>query len=453
MNHKVYATIQKYSMLQPGDAVVVAFSGGADSSALLEFFCQNRRKLGLTKVVAVHVNHLLRGEEAMRDEEFVRMRCASKGIPCIVERRDIRKLAEQNGESLEACGRRIRYEVLEKVAEKYHAKIATAHTLGDNAETVLFHLARGTAMRGLCGIPPVRGNIIRPLIDCSRQEIERYLEQEGLSFCMDSSNSEMEYARNRIRREVIPALEQLNQAAQRNIVRTSRQLYLEENFLEELCQEQIQQMETTQGYDCQKFSGLHAALQRRIAFSLAAQRIASMDEKRVELLCHAMRTGQGKIRLNGDFYAKVSHFLLTFEGEMEENQKVLQAPLKRLLEGDVQVRFQAVIIDLQNWENFKKIHKNLLKSVLDYDRIIGNAVLRHRQPSDKIRLVNRNVTKTLKKLFSEKKIPSQVREQLAVLSDEQGVIWVEGFGCDERVALTPQTKRILCFTDTIQESR
>ena len=99
MNHKVYATIQKYSMLQPGDAVVVAFSGGADSSALLEFFCQNRRKLGLTKVVAVHVNHLLRGEEAMRDEEFVRMRCASKGIPCIVERRDIRKLAEQSGES------------------------------------------------------------------------------------------------------------------------------------------------------------------------------------------------------------------------------------------------------------------------------------------------------------------------------------------------------------------
>ncbi len=452
MNRKVFAAIREYSMLQPGDSVVVACSGGADSTALLEFFCQNRRQLALSEVSAVHVNHLLRGEEAMRDEGFVRKFCASRGIHCIVERRDVRKLANQSGESLETCGRRIRYEILEAAAETCHAKIATAHTLGDNAETLLFHMARGTGRRGLCGIPPVRGRIIRPLIFCTRQEIEDYLNCRGLSYCTDSSNFETDFARNQIRRVVIPALEQVNQAAQANLVRMSRRLREEEDFLETLCRDQIEQMETPLGYDCEKFSGLHPALQRRIAFSLAKSRGVSMDGKRVELLRRVMEAGHGQIRLNEDFYAKISHFLLTFERVGKKSREVCEIPLTQLLNGEGESHVSVFITERKNWENFKKIHKNLLKSTLDYDRIIGNAVLRCKRPGDSIRLVNRGMTKTLKKLFSESKIPAQVRECLAVLSDEQGVIWAEGFGCDERVAVTGKTRRFLCFTDTIQES-
>lgn len=453
MNHKVFAAIERYSMLQPGDAVVIAYSGGADSSALLEFFCENRGQLSLSNIIAVHVNHLLRGEEAARDEEFVRNRCASKGIPCVVERRDIRKIAEHSGESLETCGRRIRYEILGNIAERYQAKIATAHTLGDNAETILFRMSRGTGMKGLCGIPPVRENVIRPLIFCTRQDIEEYLKQRGVSYCTDSTNFETDYARNRIRQEVIPALEQINPAAQKNIVQMSRQLQAEEEFLQELCGQQIEKMKTAFGYDCHEFPRLHVAMQSRVAYSLCKERVPSIDEKRVELLCAAMRSGRGEIRLNQRFCAKISHFLLTFEEGIEENHRKQIVPLQQLLEINEESSLHAAVIAIQDGENFKKIHKNLLKRTLDYDRIIGNAVLRHRQPLDKIRLANRGMTKTLKKLFSEEKIPLQIRDSLFVLADAQGVIWVEGFGCDERVALTQDTKRVLCFTDTIQESR
>ncbi len=452
MNRKVFSAIKQYSMLEPGDSVIIACSGGADSTALLDFFCKNRRQLSLSAVLAVHVNHLLRGEEALRDEEFVRRLCAAEGIQCLVERRDIRKLASLSGESLETCGRRVRYEILENIAQKYRAKIATAHTLGDNAETILFRMARGTGHKGLCGIPPVRGRIIRPLIFCTRQEIEGYLAEQGLTYCTDSSNLELEFARNQIRQVVIPALEQINQAVQVNLARMSGQLREEEDFLETLCLKQIKQMQTPLGYDCRNFSTLHPALQRRVIFSLAGKRVPSVDEKRVGLICRALETGQGKIRLDGDFYANISHFLLTFEKKTEPNQEEWQIPLKQLLDGRGQASVSVTVIEKENWENFKKIHKNLLKSALDYDRIIGNAVLRHKRPGDSIRLADRKMTKTLKKLFSEYKIPIQIRERLTVLSDEQGVIWVEGFGCDERVAPTGRTKRALCFTDTIQES-
>lgn len=453
MNHKALETIREFSMLQPGDSVVVGYSGGADSSALLEFFYKNREILGIKELVAVHINHLLRGQEAQRDEDFVRARCASKGIRCFAIKKDIHMLARQNGESLEACGRRVRYEVFEEIAAQFGAKIATAHTLDDNAETVLFHLARGTGMKGLCGIPPVRGNIIRPLIACTREEIEEYLHQAGLTYCTDSTNLSVEYTRNRIRHKVMPELEDVNCSVRQNIGRMSRILRLEDDFLEQLCIRELKQRKTPEGYDCTNFSALHPAMQARVARRMIAPAVDFCDEKRLHLVLEAMRSGGGKVRLNGDFYAVISHFLLTVEPANRKENPRAEIPLPDLLAETWEGIPRAILLPGEEWENFKKIHKKLLKSSLDYDRIIGNALLRHRCPSDRIRLAGRGVTKTLKKLFAEQKLPLQLRERLFVLSDEQGVIWAEGFGCDERVAITRQTKRVLCFTDTIEESR
>lgn len=453
MNRKVLKTIRDFSMLQPGDSVVIGYSGGADSSALLEFFCKNREELGLREILAVHVNHQLRGEEAKRDEEFVKKRCASKGVRCFVLSRDVRRLAGQNRESLEACGRRVRYEAFEEFAARYHAKIATAHTLDDNAETILFHLARGTGLKGLCGIPPVRGNIIRPLIACSRREIEEYLKQAGLDFCTDSTNLSGEYTRNRIRRSILPVLEQINPAVRQNIGRMSGILRQENDFLEQMCEQEVHRRKTSLGYDCIGFDSLHPALQARTAKQIAETAVKSLDEKRLELLLGAMRAGYGKIRLSGEYYAVVSHFLLTLEHAGKEKPPLQEISLRTLLAGPMEDFPHVLLVSMEEWENFKKIHKNLLKSSLDYDKIIGNAVLRHRAPSDRIRIAGRGVTKTLKKLFADSKLPLKMRERLFVLSDEQGVIWAEQFGCDERVALTRQTKRVLCFTDTTEESR
>ncbi len=195
MLETVKQTIEDYHMLNPGEPVLAALSGGADSVALL------RALLALGYPVrAFHLNHCLRGAESDRDEAFCRALCERLGVPLTVERIDVG--AQTAGEGIEAAARRIRYERL--VAAAQGAKIATAHTADDNLETMLFHLARGTGPKGLAGIPPVRGDIIRPLIGAERAQVEAYLSELGQDFVTDSTNLSDDYTRNRIRHEVVP---------------------------------------------------------------------------------------------------------------------------------------------------------------------------------------------------------------------------------------------------------
>ena len=201
MLETVKQTIEDYHMLSPGEPVLAALSGGADSVALLRALLA----LGYS-VRAFHLNHCLRGAESDRDETFCRALCERLGVPLTVERIDVR--AQTAGEGIEAAARRIRYERL--VAAAQGAKIATAHTADDNLETMLFHLARGTGPKGLAGIPPVRGDIIRPLIGAERAQVEAYLAELGQDFVTDSTNLSGDYTRNRIRHEVVPVLRQLN---------------------------------------------------------------------------------------------------------------------------------------------------------------------------------------------------------------------------------------------------
>ena len=177
MEAKVFKTIQKYHMLSSEDVVLVALSGGADSMALLYFLYKNCNY----KLYAAHINHNLRGEESDGDEEFVKTCCKNLKIELFILNADVKKEAQCKGFSIEQAARSIRYDFLEKTAEGLHAKIATAHTLSDNMETVLFNLVRGTGIKGLCGIPPVRNNIIRPLLECTRAEIEEYCAKNNFS--------------------------------------------------------------------------------------------------------------------------------------------------------------------------------------------------------------------------------------------------------------------------------
>ena len=202
----VKRTISDYMMLETGENVLVALSGGADSTALL----LSLRELGYP-VRAFHLNHCLRGAESDRDEAFCRRLCEKLGVELTVERVDIAAAAGDS--AVEETARRIRYARLEHAA--HGAKIAVAHNADDNLETMLFHLVRGTGAKGLTGIPPVRGRIIRPLIEVERREIEAFLRERGQDFVTDSTNADTAYTRNRLRQEVVPVLRELNpQAAQ-----------------------------------------------------------------------------------------------------------------------------------------------------------------------------------------------------------------------------------------------
>ena len=211
MRDKVLDTIEKYEMIGQGDHVCAAVSGGADSAALLAFLLSLREPMGLT-VTACHLNHCLRGAEADRDEAFVRELCQRWQVPLTVERVEVAELARQEHLSEETAGRKARYALFERLHRETGCKVATAHTLSDNMETVLFSMARGTGLRGMCGIQPVRDYLIRPLIAVTRQEVEAYCAENGIGFVTDSTNFSEEYTRNRIRLRLIPELYALNPA-------------------------------------------------------------------------------------------------------------------------------------------------------------------------------------------------------------------------------------------------
>ena len=204
---KIKSAIEKFSMIKKGDSVIVALSGGADSMALAFFLNSVKDEYGIT-LSAAHVNHGIRGAVADADEAFVKKFCENNGIALHILHVDVPKIASETGETHEECGRRIRYEFFESIDEA--SLIATAHNLNDNAETLLFRIARGTGLKGICSIPPVRGRIIRPLIECSREEIERYCNDNKISYVTDETNLSDEYTRNYIRHEILPLFEKIN---------------------------------------------------------------------------------------------------------------------------------------------------------------------------------------------------------------------------------------------------
>ena len=195
MRDKVLTWMHAQEMTQPGDTVVCAVSGGADSVCMLHVLLSLRDTLGIT-VEAAHFNHHLRGKESDRDEAFVRQLCETLGVHLYVDGGDVQSRAARTHESMEEAARKLRYAFFSSLP----GLIATAHTQDDNLETVLLNLTRGTGLTGLCGIPPKRENLIRPLLPCSRAEIEDYLEKNGLSYVTDSSNLLPDVRRSRPRR-------------------------------------------------------------------------------------------------------------------------------------------------------------------------------------------------------------------------------------------------------------
>lgn len=221
-------------MLPNEGVVLCAVSGGADSMGLLLWLSELAGKYGFS-VAAAHFNHGLRGEAADRDERFVRDLCAERNIPFYCGRGDVAAAARERGWSIEEAGRNLRYRFLEETAQKIGAvRIATAHHRGDDAETVLLNLIRGSGLAGLCGIAPVRGIFIRPLLDTPRREIEEYLTARGVSWVNDESNDTNQYARNRIRHEVLPLLREMNPKIEETLHQTAQLLRKEDAYLQKV---------------------------------------------------------------------------------------------------------------------------------------------------------------------------------------------------------------------------
>jgi len=229
----VKQTIKKYNMLDDNDSVVVGLSGGADSVFLLYMLLE---LVEIKNVFAMHVNHNLRGGDANADENFTKELCEKLGIPLKIFSEDVKEFAKKEGFGIEEAGRNIRYKRMEEARIFFNAtKIATGHHSDDVVETVLMNLCRGAGLKGLCGIPPIQKNIVRPLIDVSRKEIEEFLHKKQIPYITDKSNLSLDYTRNRIRQIIIPALEkEVNLNASKNIARNAKLIREEDELLAKL---------------------------------------------------------------------------------------------------------------------------------------------------------------------------------------------------------------------------
>ena len=450
MKHKITDTIDKYNMIKDGDSVCVALSGGPDSVSLFNYFVENRDILKINKLYACHLNHNLRGKESDRDENFVKMLCADSRVEVFIKSVDINALCGEIRTSVEETARNARYDFFREIHEKYDCKIATAHTLSDCMETAVFNMSRGTGTRGLCGITPVRDYIIRPLIRCSRREVEKYCCENDISFVTDSTNNEDVYTRNRIRHGIIPKLYELNPAVENAFVRLFEQGESEQAYLDLETDRAYESIKNSDKFMRKPFLELHKA----IAYRLLAKALSEYDIEisflRLELLYEYILSGTGTVQLNKNYYlnAKSDFF------EISENEKSSQEYFEEEIkfqnnETEIKKIFpksKTVIFQLIQCEQSIKFEKNLkkdLKNCLDYDKIKNGIFVRQKKEGDKITLSRRNCTKSLKKLFTEMKIPAEKRESQLIMSDGEDVIWVEGAGVSQKTEVNNETKNII----------
>lgn len=430
MKKTVLKAVKEFSLF--GDysnpTVTVALSGGADSMALLNVLLELKEELGIS-VEAAHFNHLIRGEEAERDEAFVKSECERLGVKLYIGRGDVPKFAKEKGISLETAAREMRYDYLNRINKDF---IATAHTASDNLETVLFNLARGSAIDGLCGIPPKREIFIRPLIMATRSQVEEYCEGNSIPYVTDSTNLSDDYTRNKIRHKVVPILKEINPSLEKTVTRMTDSLKQDSIALEKLAEEFLGNNVTDKGYlSLKDFASLDSATSSRVIkkYIETVSNGLKLETVHIKSVLSVINS-KGKISLPNKYTAISENDVLRIAKSCEDVENT---------EYKVELREtdDNFLISQQNVNNL------LLKNALDCDKIIGQCVVRTRKTGDSIRLKNRGCTKTLNKIYNESNVPKDERDRIPVIADEKGVIWIYGIGVAHRCAVTENSKRII----------
>lgn len=313
-------TVLQYNMLSDCNKIIVAFSGGADSTALLFSLKKLETELGIT-VEACHVNHNLRGEESDNDQLFAENFCKKLNLPLHTISVNVKENKKKH-QSTEECARDLRYDFFERLAKEHCAKIATAHTASDNAETVLINLTRGTALKGLCGIPPVRDYLIRPLINVTRQQVEEYCEENCLPFVTDKTNFSADYTRNRFRLEIIPEICKINPSFHSGISRMTAALSDDSRFLEKLAQKAKKDAYCDGKYSLEKLSELEKPIIHRVILSVFDDYNIEPSNLRVAMTAEIIKNGHGKVNLSRNKFAIVKRGFFYCEEIFQNYRKI-----------------------------------------------------------------------------------------------------------------------------------
>ena len=448
MIEKVYAFTHENALFSPPCHVLVGVSGGADSMALLR--CLLDWPVAGVQVTVVHMHHGLRAEEADRDALFVQQQCADLGVSFVLRRVDVATEVAATGEGLEEAGRRLRYAAFREVAQTVQADfIATAHTASDQTETVLMHLLRGSGVDGLAGIPPKRENIVRPLLSCTREEIEAFCASQTIPFVQDSTNQHTQFTRNRIRHELLPLLRQFNPAVDGALCRLASHAAQDSGYLRALAQTALQQAQTAPGvYATQAFVAQPAPVRRRMIVALlATDGCYTVEEKHILAIEQMLLKNAGCTMVPGGRQLLVTGSQIRFAPQPENCVPVPAVTVNSLPYKCAFGPFGGVLrlLSAEECEEYKNVHKMFFKYALDYDKIQGDLIVRTWQPGDKLHPSGRGVGKSLKKIWQETTVSIFDRRQYPVVCDAKGIVLIPGICCDERVSPCGDTKLFLVW--------
>ncbi|MCH5197862.1 MAG: tRNA lysidine(34) synthetase TilS [Oscillospiraceae bacterium] len=439
-DNKFFETIKKYSMLSPGDDVLVGFSGGADSTCLLSLLYENRLALGIS-VRAAHINHGLRGEEADRDELFARKFCEERNIPISVLRADVNSVSKERGISTELAGREVRYAFFNSLSP---SKIATAHTGSDAAETLLMNISRGASLKGLCSIPPVRGNVIRPLIEFTREETENYCAENSIPFVTDSSNAENSYTRNKFRNNVISQIKKIEPSFENAALRCIDSVRIENDFIEQNADKYYRELFEDNSLCVSGFSDIHKAIRLRlIARFIAENAGADYEMRHLTLLDDNIAVSGFALTLPGGKTVKTDGKNL-FIAKKSDGKVIKEEVFLKKDELNKKLSYNGYNLELKLSDDGSN-----KRNAVDFFKIDDIIIIRSRREGDKITLSGRKCTKTLKKLFNEMKIPVEERDRIPVVADKNGIIFVPFAGTDAHRAPGAKTEKFLIINAEI----
>lgn len=425
MNKQFIKTIEKYNMLTKGDRVVVGVSGGADSMLLLNLLLEIKNDYDITVEVA-HIEHGIRGKSSVDDAKFVENFCIKENVPFHLLTIDATAEAKIYGKSVEEYSRIKRYEFFNSLNCD---KIATAHNFDDNIETVLFRLSRGTGLKGACGIPAVRDNIIRPLIEITSKDIRSFCDDNDIQYRIDETNLSNEYSRNYIRNVIVNDFEKLNDSFCDNLAAFIEDCKDDYDFIESASQSAYIKALEDNALDKNVLKTLHPAVSKRVINMYFEDNGVALDRLHLnECMCLIDKSSRCEIKKDIFALSDKRHIRIAEFNNSNNNKRYDTKILKKFEFNPQNVDFYC-----------------------DYDKINGSITVRNRLPGDYISPAGRGIGKTLKKLLNECGVDVEKRDSLLIICDEKGVIGVEGICCDERVKPDDSTENFLIMTVSLED--
>lgn len=444
---KLLAYCRAEALLAPGDTVIAACSGGADSMAMLLFLLRRQAELGI-RLLAAHVDHGIRGAASRADAAFVRDFCRRSGVELLLYDAVAEGVQVPKAPS-EDWARRLRYAWFDALAARYGAKVATAHTMNDQAETLLFRLARGTGVHGMGGIAPRRGAYVRPCLCLTRAETEAYCAALGQRYVVDATNTDPHYARNRLRRQALPVLCGVNPNAVPAMAHFAKEMRELDAYITAQAESLLAQAAAGPGrYSLHTLRAAPAPVRRAALYALL-RRCAAPARSQVEALCALVERGRGAVQAAPQaVFCCGGGYLHCAAPEKEPAPSPLPPQPARpghyTLPGGYEL--ELCVIPAEKYEKFIKNapkSKKHLNCCADYDKIGRYLWLRTRQPGDRYAPPGRGGHKTLKKYLNEQAIPTAQRALLPLLALGGEVVWAWGGGFAEACAPNAATRTVL----------